>query len=295
MTTSVYEVVTDRILAMLEKGTVPWRQTWKGSPGLRTPRNLVSGKEYRGVNVMLLACQGYESPYWLSFKQALDKGGNVRKGEKGTPAIFWKVGERKDKLTSSGKPEKSFLLRYYTVFNLSQCDGIESPEKPSTPKAFSPLAECESLVKLYKTIPPIHHGGGRAFYSPEFDKIGMPEPTAFNSREEYYSTLFHELTHSTGHKERLNREGITNPIQFGSHAYSFEELVAECGASFLCNRAGIDSATLENSAAYIASWSKKLKSEPKWIVEAASKAGKAVDYMLGIQYEEKKEVQEAAE
>lgn len=275
---TVYEIVTERIIAALEKGVVPWQMPWRTSGG-GMPKNLISKKDYRGVNIFLLGAQGYASPWWLTFNQAkakCGKDGGVRKGEKGTPVIFWKVLDKK-----GGKPgEKSFILRYYTVFNASQVDGLELPESTEAPAlTFNPIEQCEKIVRSYKTVPAIDHGGSRAYYIPSFDRICMPEKDTFNGVEEYYSTLFHELTHSTGHEDRLKRDGIMNPIQFGSHEYSFEELVAECGSAFLCAQAGILDHTLDNSAAYIANWVKKLKSEPKWVVEAASKAAKAADYI----------------
>lgn len=272
---SVYDVITARILESLARGVVPWRKPWKG--GDSAPRNLVSGKEYRGVNVLLLSCMGYTSPYWLTFKQALAAKGNVRKGEKGTPVIFWKIYDDRDE---PGK--RRFVLRYYTVFNAEQCDGLTLPAANETPAPpVEPIAACESIVAGYKGAPPIKHGGGQACYSPSADEIRMPERDTFDGAAEYYSTLFHEMTHSTGSSKRLARDGITDPIRFGSHKYAKEELVAECGAAFLCGMAGIEAATLENSAAYIANWSKKLKSEPRWIVEAAGQAQKAADLILG--------------
>jgi len=283
---SVYEVITDRILGMLKDGVVPWRQPWAAQGA---PKNLVSKKEYRGMNVLLLASQTYTSPYWCTFNQAKSKGGMVRKGEKSTPVVFWKITEN-DK---GGKKEKGFILRYYNVFNVGQCDGLTVPAEEER-KVVEPIQACEDLVKLYKTIPKVEHGGSRAFYHPTFDYIGMPAMASFHGAEEYYSTLFHELVHSTGHKDRLDREGITNPIKFGSHDYSFEELVAECGSAFLCGRAGIDNRVIENQAAYIGSWIKKLKSEPRWLVEAASKATKAVDYITGTSPYVKEEDEEAA-
>lgn len=281
---NVYEVITDRILTMLKDGVVPWRQPWVAASA---PKNLVSKKEYRGVNVLLLGTQNYTSPYWCTYKQCTEKGGQVRKGEKSTPVVFWKITDKKD-----NPKEKSFILRYYNVFNVGQCDGLEVPAEESR-KVVEPIQACEDLVKLYKTIPKVEHGGSRAYYNPSFDYIGMPTMADFHSAEEYYSTFFHELVHSTGHKDRLDREGITNPIRFGSHDYSFEELVAECGAAFLCGRAGIVNRTLDNSAAYIASWVSKLKSEPRWIVEASSKAAKAVDYIAPPEDTEEEKGEEA--
>lgn len=273
---NVYEIITDRFITMLQTGTVPWRKPWSVNGASGMPKNLISGKEYRGVNVFLLASQPYGSPYWVTYKQAASKGGNVRKGEKGTPVIFWKI-------TKDEKNEKKrgFILRYYTVFNVEQCDGLKVPAVDAPTRTVEPIQACDDLVKLYKDIPHIDHGGDRAAYNPSFDRIVMPRRDAFNSAEEYYSTYFHELVHSTGHTDRLNRDGITNPIRFGSHDYSFEELVAECGSAFLSARAGISPAVIENQAAYIAHWCKVLKSEPRWIIDAASKGAKAVEYMCG--------------
>ncbi len=291
---SVYEVVTERILAALEKGVVPWRMPWRKRGMDNTPKNLHSKKAYRGVNIFLLGAQGYASPYWLSYKQCAAKGGQVRKGEKSTPVIFWKVQDHKTKVTRSGSPEKQFILRYYNVFNVAQCDGLNLPEEPKVAEepTFNPIEECEKIVRAYKTMPGMDHGGDRACYSPSFDRIHMPFRETFNTPEEYYSTLFHEMTHSTGHTDRLNREEIMRWTGFGSHNYSFEELVAECGAAFLCAQAGILDTTLDNSAAYIDHWVAKLKREPKWIVDASGKAAKAADYILGI---DRTKVQEDAD
>jgi antirestriction protein ArdC len=279
---NVYEIVTERILAALDNGVVPWRLPWRVSGSSGFPKNLVSGKEYRGINILLLGSQGYASPYWLTYKQAVARGGTVRKGEKSTPVVFWKVYD-KNTVGKNGRLEKGFILRYYNVFNVSQCDNVDVPA-PSSEKVkptFSPIEMCEKIVLAYKTLPKIEHVGGRACYIPSFDKVCMPERESFEGREEYYSTLFHELVHSTGHESRLNRDGIMNPVRFGSHEYSFEELVAECGAAFLCAHAGILDHTLDNSAAYIDTWRKKLNKEPKWIVEASGKAAKAADYIMG--------------
>jgi antirestriction protein ArdC len=280
MSVKVYEVITDRILESLKQGVVPWRMPWNKVGG--TPKNLQSGKAYRGVNVFLLSAMRYAAPWFVTYKQCAARGGQVRKGEKGCPVIFWKVGDSDKVDPKTGKKGKYFILRYYTVFNVEQCDNLSYP-KPEVRdvRTFEPIERCEEIVRAYKTLPGIDHGGDRACYSPSFDRISMPNKEQFEGEEEYYSTLFHELVHSTGHESRLSRDGIMNPIRFASHEYSFEELVAECGAAFLCGHAGILDHTIDNSAAYIANWSAKLRSEPKWIVEAASKAGKASDYIMG--------------
>jgi len=284
MAVDVYQIMTDRILQRLAAtGIPPWRQPWAGGEA-GMPKNLVSGKAYRGVNIFLLSAMRYASPWWLTYKQATERGGNVRKGEHGSPIVYWKVG-KKDKVSAEdikrGK-DKFFILRYYTVFNVLQCEGIEAPAPTGVQKVFNPIQECEKVVEGYEGAPPIHHGMGRAAYSPSLDRIEMPSQESFHTSEEYYSTLFHEMTHSTGHKDRLAREGITNPIKFASHDYSFEELVAECGAAFLCGYTGIENTTLDNSVAYIQHWSAKLRSEPKWIVDAASKAARAADLIRGV-------------
>lgn len=288
MSIKVYEIVTERILDYIQaNGVLPWRKPWHTS----TPKNLVSKKAYRGVNVFLLGMQKFTSSYFVTYKQAAAKGGQVRKGEKSTPVIYFRM---LDKGTDAkGRKQLIPLLRYYNVFNVTQCDGITAPEE-HTGTIFEPIDACERIVDGWAGKPPIEHGGGRACYSPSEDRISMPVRESFAKVEEYYSTLFHEMVHSTGHKDRLAREGITNPIKFASHNYSFEELVAECGAAFLCGHAGIVDHTIDNSAAYIANWVSKLKSEPRWIVDAAGKAAKASDLILGAAAKEEEVGEEEA-
>jgi antirestriction protein ArdC len=274
MSLNVYEIITDRIIKSLEGGIVPWRKSWKSV----APRNLISKKPYRGVNVFLLGTAPYASPYWLTFRQAKGKGGSVRKGERGTPVIFWKVFD-----DDGEKFSRPPILRYYTVFNAEQCDGIEVPKSEDDGESltFEPIEACEQIVRGYATCPPIEHGGDKASYNPNFDRINMPPREHFSSEEEYYATLFHEMAHSSGHARRLNRDGITNIGSFASHSYSLEELIAEMTSSFLCGESGILNLTIENSAAYIGSWVKRLQSNPKWLVQAGGQASKASDYILG--------------
>lgn len=270
---NVYQVITDRILQSLAQGVVAWRKPWRTT----TPMNLVSGKEYRGINVIMLHTSSFESPYWLTFNQARTLGGTVCKGERGTPIVFWRRDEERDE---KGEPEERFVLRYFTVFNIAQCQGVKAPTVEPRP-AFDPIAACERIVAGFAGRPRIEHGGAVACYVPALDNVRMPSREAFSSSPEYYSTLFHELTHATGAAHRLARKGILDRAGFASHAYSFEELIAECGAAFLCAEAGIVNATLDNSAAYIASWSKKLRTEPRWLVHAAGQAARAADLVLG--------------
>lgn len=272
----VYESVTLRILECLGRGVVPWRKPW----GVAAPRNLSSGHVYRGVNQILLSCAAFSSPYWVTFKQARMLGGSVKRGERGTPIVFWKVYENEKR---NGDTEKRFVLRHFTVFNSEQTEGIYVP-KLEAPKAVDPIEDCEKIVSSFKDSPSIEHGGNRACYLPSLDRIHLPSRTSFSSAEEYYSTLFHEFVHATGHAKRLNRKGVADARGFASHEYSHEELVAECGAAFLCAHAGIAPKTLDNSASYIAHWASALKNDPKWIVQAASAAAKASDFILGKQW-----------
>jgi antirestriction protein ArdC len=290
---TVYEVITTRIVEMLQQGTVPWRKPWNVSAG--EPRNLVSGKSYRGVNVFLLSSMPYASPYWLTYRQATERGGSVRKGSKGCPVVFWRWSNGSDEQSDSESDQpaqrRAPLLRYYTVFNVEQCDGIDAPAPVA--RSFEPIPECERIVRSMPNAPRIEHGGTQAFYRPSIDTITTPAAQLFDSPALYYSTLFHELTHSTGHESRLARKGITDSTMFGSHEYSREELIAEMGAAFLCGTAGIESGTLQDSTAYLATWIKVLKGDSRLAVTAAAQAQKAADYILGREHAEAPQ-QEAA-
>jgi len=249
MAVTPYDVITARIIEKLEEGTIPWRKPWNVETG--APRN-IRGTPYRGINVFLLGCQAYDSPVWLTFNQAREIGGSVKRGERGSPVVFWKWLEKADPET--GKKERIPLLRYYSVFNVSQCEGVPVPSLDQPVRSHRPIEECEKVVQGYENGPAIQHGGGAAFYNPGADRVTIPATERFASPEDYYATLFHELGHSTGHRSRLAREGVTDAKRFGSHDYSREELVAEMAAAFLAGRCGIELQTLDNSAAYIGNW-----------------------------------------
>jgi len=270
----IYAEVTDRIISKLESGTIPWRKPWNAAPA-----NYVSKKPYRGVNVWLLDSD-YRSPYWLTFRQAKKLGGYIRKGEKGTQIVFWKILEEKltDVETGEIKARRFPILKYYTVFNLEQCEGIDMEIAP----VVEPIASAEEIIANYQNPPALMFGGNRASYNPAQDTVHMPVRETFKSPAEYYSTLFHEYIHSAGHSSRLNRESIKD-VRFGSDTYSEEELVAEMGAAYLCGMSGTDlvAKTLENSAAYINHWRSKLSKDKRLIVRASCQAQKAADWIIG--------------
>jgi antirestriction protein ArdC len=280
----LYQEITDQIVAALDRGVVPWRNPIIGHGGGDYPKNLTSGKAYRGVNVFLLAVKafahGYTSNYWLTFKQAQEKGGSVRKGEKATMIVFWKQHRVMDAKTQ--EPKTIPLLRYYNVFNVAQCDGIQPPDAVTVqPIDFKPLVSAEQIVKGYADRPAIEHAGSRAFYRPSADTVTIPEPTRFTSGEEFYSVLFHELAHSTGHSKRLDRKLDTDMPMFGSQIYGREELVAEMASAFICGHAGIKPAVIDNQASYIGGWLKTIRSDKRLVIVAAGAGQRAANWIRG--------------
>jgi antirestriction protein ArdC len=282
----IYREVTDKILTALQRGIIPWRCPWGRYRGL--PANSTSGKEYRGANTILLAmarrCIGYDSPYWLTFKQAQESGGNVRKGERGELVVFWKwydkaTGETRDDGTE--RKNRIPVLRHYTVFNVDQCDGIEPPAGDVPSHQWDSIGAADGVVVGYADGPTITHGGDHCCYRPADDTVLMPKRERFETGEAYYAALFHELSHSTG--PRLDR-----PLVFDRSApgYAREELIAEIGSAMLCGVAGIDCATVENSAAYLSHWIGVLNGDHKLAVQAAGAAQKAADRILGKTWEE---------
>jgi antirestriction protein ArdC len=276
---AVYDIITERVIALLEQGTVPWQKPFNVKRGF--PRNLVSKKPYRGVNVFLLHAMHYESPFWLTFNQAQQLGAHIRKGEKACPVVFWKQLEVEDRGTH--EIEKVPMLRFYHVWNVAQVEGLN--ELPD-PAPMAPTTKPAEIVANMPQRPEIKFGMAKAFYSPAGDFVGMPNREHFASEDEMFSVLFHELTHSTGSKERLNRPTVTEAAGYGSEEYSKEELIAEMGAAFLCGQAGIVERTLNNSAAYLQNWLEALKNDRKLIVQAAAQAQKAADFILGTKFEE---------
>jgi len=279
----LYQAVTDRIIEAMERGVCPWKKTWQDIGG--HPRN-IRGRRYRGINAFLLAVQSVLSnwthPVFLTFNQAKELGGTIRKGEKSSLVVFWKVivpEEYAADPRACPPGERKWLLRYYRVFNVAQVDGLPPqalPEPPAT--ELSPIDACAAIVEGMPQRPPIRESGQGAFYTPDRDEVFMPPLRAFDSAEAYHATLFHELVHATGHGSRLARPDAFAG-RFGSEPYAKEELVAELGAAFLCARAGIAPATEENSAAYLANWLQKLRDDKRLIVTAAAAAQRAADFI----------------
>jgi antirestriction protein ArdC len=287
----LYTEITQRVIDMLDQGVVPWRSPIMGRGSAGHPRNLSSGKKYRGINVFLLAftsyVMNYSSSYWLTYRQAHERGGHVKKGEKSTPVVFWKRYETKDKaLDNNGQPIKrqAWVLRHYNLFNGQQCDSIEVPDEAKyTPIDFKPIERAEQIVRGYPNPPKIIHGGTEAFYRPKVDEVHLPDPSRFTSAEEYYGTAFHELAHSTGHSTRLDRKLDTDPQPFGSPDYGKEELVAEMAAAFLSAEAQIAPVTIANTASYISGWLGRLRSDKRLLVTAAGAAQRAAEWIQAIE------------
>ncbi len=280
MNNKAYDRITERIVSLLTQGTVPWHKPWQVTTGM--PRNLVSQKPYRGINVFLLMAMNYESPHWLTLRQANLLGGQIKPGEKSCPVVFWKPMKVKDK--ESGEDRMIPFLRLYHVFNITQCQGLKNIPKADD-SAFIQTLPAE-LVANMPQRPVIKHGMAMACYSPVSDVVNMPDPARFESADHYHATLFHELVHSTGHEKRLKRAGVVERNGFGSDPYGKEELIAEMGSAFLCGYAGIVERTIDSSAAYLEGWLKQLQQDKTLIVHAAAQAQKAADFILGKSPEE---------
>jgi antirestriction protein ArdC len=260
----IYAIVNEKIVNLLKAGVIPWRKPWT-SAGL--PRNLISKKPYRGVNVFLLSAAKYMSPFWLTLRQANELGGHVRKGEESTIVVYWKVddviqrGEDSDVEEPEAKPRRRFLLRFYRVFNLEQCE-LPPVVMDKLPKIethqHDPIEAVEKIMAGMPDPPEIIRAGSQAFYSPLTDRVTLPPRELFISAEAEGETILHELVHSSGSDTRLAREGLCEAAPFGSPVYSREELTAEFGAAYLCAESGISNAVLGSQAAYIAAWLKRL-------------------------------------
>jgi len=275
----IYEMVTNLIIERLEAGVVPWQMPWKAETGF--PQNMVYKKVYKGFNFWLLltVADKFGSSFFLTFNQVKELGGHILKGEKGFPVVFWKILDKEEK---DGSIDHIPFLRYYTVFNLKQTEGIDESKIPAIEAhdhEFDPIGQAEQLIEFWYDSPEIRLNQTHAFYSPSGDYIGMPNPRTFFCDEQYYSVLYHECCHATGHIDRTGRHEQLPNHKFGSQD-NVEELVAEMGATYLCYMTGIQNATIDNSVAYIKSWIGKFKEDKKMLLTASSMAQKAVDYIL---------------
>ncbi|WP_327195957.1 ArdC family protein [Novosphingobium capsulatum] len=287
-----YEAITAQIIAKLEAGVRPWHMDWNAGAGAGftppLPRR-VTGEHYRGINVLLLWItaqeRGYRADTWMTFNQAKELGGVVRKGEKGTPIVFFKKLTVTKENAETGQDEERQVpcIRSYTVFNVAQIDGLPARFYPAAPAPIEPAptdGKARDLVReaaLHSCGAMIHEGGARAFYAPGPDTVHMPDFDRFETAGGYLATLAHELCHWTGHKSRLGRD-FTG--QFGSKDYAAEELVAEIGAAFVGAHLGILGDHIDNHAAYIGSWLKALRNDKRAIFKAASLAQAAADMVL---------------
>jgi antirestriction protein ArdC len=295
----IYSQITETVIEALEQGNIIWHKPWN-SYGL--PKNYTTGRQYRGWNVFWLnfitSYKQYSTPYFLTFNQAQKAGGRIKKGSKGTPIVFW--AEVEDKRTTmvvtdeaTGKeisihPTK-LIPTTHTVFNLDQTEEIDlSSLEALARKETNNIEACENIIKNMQSAPSIRHLGDRAYYSLMRDQVTMPAKNLFVNDEAYYTTLFHELAHSTGHEKRLNRKELLEHDGFGGENYSKEELTAEFTAAFLSGITGIQPATINNSTAYIQGWLKSLKDDKKLLLTAANQAQKASDFILDINLQEEK-------
>ena len=279
---NVYELVTSRIIERLEAGVIPWRKCWTSGPA----KSLTTGKEYRGINSVLLGMREYSSRYWVTFRQTQKLGGHVKKGEKATPVVFWhwRTPDEMAKLQAHGKAEAPAPCYPFVafVFNLDQTEGIERPADDVPAAKNYPLEEAQKIVDAMPNRPEIRHGASlNPCYKAAIDVVEMPNMGQFEDAEAYFAALHHELLHSTGHKTRLNRfekrGGESREEQYG-----FEELVAELGAAFLAATCGLDnSSRLDDASAYVAGWLKALRADKKLLLQAAGAAQKAADFILG--------------
>jgi antirestriction protein ArdC len=278
----LYAEVTNRIITALEHGTPPWICPWQD--GTAVPSNLVTGKPYRGINILMLSFEAMSCNHtdsrWLTFKQANELGVRIRKGEHGTPIVFYRLRQIDNATGDVGESETAAkrvipLLKGFTVFNASQLECLPERFALLPPVSWEPVDAAEQLLILTGAV--ILHGGNSAFYRPRDDIIQIPPAAWFAQPEDYYATALHELSHWTGHPNRLNR---VLGRQHGIDAYAYEELVAEIGAAFLCAHCGL-SARLEH-ASYVDSWLDALRRDKRLIFTAAGAAQKAADFALGL-------------
>lgn len=286
----VHEIINAKIIELLRKGIVPWRTSW-ASAGM--PRNLVSKRAYRGINVLLLAALGYEQNVFLTSRQLKEIDGAIKPEEKPHLVMYWSFGGKDADNDKQAEPEKKKgpQLRYYTVFNVAQCVGIPAEMVPAPMPETAPVKSSERIVMGILQGPEIQHKEPGAYYDCLEDYVNMPKMKSFGKPELYYSALFHQLVHSTGHHTRLDRPGVVQMPEFGYPKFTQEELTAEIGACFLQSLVGITERP-ETSISYIDTWLDMLKKDRFLVMNASSQAQKAVDFILNIKGEDKEQSEE---
>ena len=297
-----YQTITDSILQALEQGVKPWARPWATKGGAEIldaglPFNAASGRNYRGLNVPMLwaaaGASGYTRHAWVSYKQAQELGGSVRKGERATLVFFFKFLEREERADDGSTEQVRIpLIRAYPAFNIDQCEGIRLPQRaqPKPTESNGALGQVGPIVGRLGLAGGVRYGGNSAFYSPSADTVQVPSVESFKSRDGFLATLLHECGHATGHRTRLARDFSG---RFGSEAYAFEELVAELCSAFSQATLGIR-ADIEHHASYIQSWQRVLKQDKHAFVKACSLAQAATDYLVGEPREERQDEQDNA-
>ena len=277
----VHEIVNNRIIELLEQGIVPWRQNWS-ERGL--PRNLISKKVYRGINIFLLNALEYKENWFLTYKQAKELGASIRKGENAHKVIYWKWQEENEELTNEHKKRPN--LRYYLVYNIDQIENIPPEFIPESDIRHNDvIGNCEKIIAEMPRSLEISVEDDMPYYHVGYDYINMPPLEFFQSNEEYYQAVFHEMIHATGHERRLNRQELMRLNDTFNYKYSVEELVAEMGTCYLKAVTGL-SLDLKGNTAYIDNWLKFIRENKRALVYAGTQTQKAVDYILNVHHAE---------
>jgi len=263
----VFSDINDRILERLKQGIVPWKKSWTSG----VPRNFITKKPYHGLNFLSLAMQDFPSPYYLSFLQCKQKQGSIIKGSSGNIILYWDIKELSKEVDGEVETKKIPFMKWSYIFNLAQTTLYEDTSDENL------IVECEDLIRRIEPKPVIRHNTMRCYYTPDEDYISLPKISDFDNDGEYYSALFHELIHWTGHPKRLNRFTSAMPDK---QEYSFEELVAEIGSAYLCAMCGISPKVIDNQAAYLQGWMNLAFEEENLFVKATLKAQEAVNYLI---------------
>jgi len=295
---NIYEKINQQVIAGLKKSGMAWFKPWKSGQA-NMPMNYATTNYYRGMNIFMLNAvmmnTGWKHNQWMTYKQAQDKGGQVKTGEKSTMVYFFKIGFKdndtgnfyptRDDIPAGANIRETFALRYYNVFNIAQTEGlepivVEAEDNPDN----EPIEVAEKLTKGYLTREKIKftQDGSGAYYRPSEDQINMPPLDTFCDSDSYYKVLYHEMAHSTGHESRLKRATLMEFTKWGDETYAREELVAEISAMYLVGLQGLEPHdSVMNSQAYIKGWCKQLEDKPRECVTAMQQATKVVDFILG--------------